>query len=148
MINYIDENEVKNSELMKELDGLNMSIAVLYIVAISVLLTFMFLKSEKIRVTDQINDIPNAENRPKLNYLPKLSNKLVILTLAISIKNNLVSLNTLLTLDDSERNRKDIKAAKNALIASVLGFIAALLVYENLSNEIDTIISGLKGLPI
>ena len=86
MINYIDENEVQNSDLIKELESINLSINVTYIVALSVLLSFLFLQSEKTRVIDQLNGVPFAENRPKLNYLPKLSNKLLILTLVIAVK--------------------------------------------------------------
>lgn len=148
MINYIDQNEVRNSELLEELDSINMSISVTYIVALSVFLSFLFVQSEKSRVIDQLEGIPGAENRPKLSHLPILSNKLLILTLIISIKNNLKSLNTLLTLDDSEKNIIDIEIAKKALLASILAFIASLLVYENLLNPIDTIIVPFEDLPL
>jgi hypothetical protein len=148
MIDYIDKNEVQNSELMKELESINRSINVSYIVGLSVLLSFLFLQSEKTRVTDQLNGIPNAESRPKLNYLPVLSNKLLILTLVIAIKSNIESLNSLLNLEDTEENRSAIKAAINTLLASVLGFIAALIVYDTLSNTPDETIVPVEPVTI
>ncbi|HEY5525089.1 MAG TPA: hypothetical protein VIK26_07085, partial [Clostridium sp.] len=120
MIKYIDENEVQNSELMKELEGINVSLIATYIVGLSVFLTFLFLKSEKARVTDELKGVPFAEDRPKLSHLPILSNEFLILGLAIAIKTNLEDLNNLLSLKDSEQNRRDIKASKNSLLASVL----------------------------
>lgn len=148
MINYIDQNEVRNSELLEELDSINMSINITYIVALSVFLTFLFVQSEQSRVLDQLEGVPGAENRPKLSHLPILSNKLLILTLIIAIKNNLESLNNLLNLEDSEKNRRDIIVAKKALLASILAFIASLLSYENLTNPIDTIIFPFEDLPL
>lgn len=140
MVNYIDENEVQNSELIKELESINLSITVTYIVALSVLLSFLFFKSEKTRVIDQLNGIPYAENRQKLSYLPKLSNKLLILTLIIAVKSNLEVLSTLSSLEDSEKNRRDIKVANDALLASILGLVAAIIVYQTLTNTPDTVI--------
>jgi len=148
MGNYIDDNKVQNSELIKELDALNMSTNVTYIVAISVFLTYLFLRSEKTRVKDEINGVPDSENRAKLNYLPLLSNELIILTLLIAIKNNLESLNTFLSIEDSEQNRKDINLAKETLLASILGFTAAIIVYKTLSNAPNIIISPLSPFPI
>ena len=134
MIKYIDENEVQNSELMKELEGINVSLIATYIVGLSVFLTFLFLKSETARVTDELKGVPFAEDRPKLSYLPIYSNELLILALVIAIKSNFESLNILLSLKDSEQNRRDIQASKNSLVASVLGLISAGIVYVNLSN--------------
>ena len=130
MIKYIDENDAPNPELMKELESLNISINTSYIFLLSILINFQFLYSEKARVIAEIN----GTTLPSLNHLPILSNKLLILALAIAIKTNLEDLNNLLSLKDSEQNRRDIKASKNSLLASVLGFISAGIAYVNLSN--------------
>ncbi|PRR81447.1 hypothetical protein [Clostridium vincentii] len=144
MKDYIDENEIQNSKLLKKLEGINLSTNITYIVGLSVFLTFLFLKSEKTRVIDQLNDVPFAENREKLDHVPIMSNKLLILALAIAIKANLESLSTLLSLNNSEQNTLDIKASRNSLIASILGFVSAIIVFINLSNasqiNLDTIL--------
>lgn len=121
MKNYINENDVLNPKLMKELESLNISINTAYIFLLSILINIQFLYSEKARVITEIN----GTTLPSLNHLPILSNRLLILGLAISIKTNLEDLNNLLSLEDSEENRTAIKNSKDSLLSSVLGYIAA-----------------------
>lgn len=148
MINYIDENEVPNSQLLKELEALNTSLIATYTVALSVFSNFLFSQSEKTRIMDQLNGIPGAENRPRLSHLPILSSKLLILTLIITIKANLDALNDLLALESSEENKRAIKVSKDALLATVLALISALIVYDALLNSPDTIILPFETFPI
>jgi hypothetical protein len=124
----INENDAPNPELMKQLESLNISINTAYIFLLSILINIQFLYSEKARVITEIN----GTTLPSLNHLPILSNRLLILGLAIAIKTNLEDLNNLLSLEDSEENRTAIEISKHSLLSSVLGYIAAGISHGNL----------------
>lgn len=120
-------------ELLKQLDTLNLSISMLYVVILALFLNLHYIYWEKARLLDAINGTNCSELLPDYTDAPRIAAKLFLFATGVFLGINIDNLNTQLAVEGSRRDETEIRRAETRVISSFLTFIASGLNHNNLN---------------
>lgn len=123
-----------NDELMKELAVLNLTIDTLQIILLAVFLNINFVKVEKVKLLDQINNTNFSKNLPDLTDIPRITNLMFIYSGGVFLEINYNSYKEALSAKGKNRNIKAIRIAWKRVLSSILAFIAAIIGRDNIEE--------------
>lgn len=128
--NTIENEEIDNESVLNELYALNLSGTTLIILIIAVLLNMYYIYYSKVGALDILNNTNNQDNLIDGSRIPRLSNKLFIVTTSIFLALNLGTY--IQSVNAEEPNEQAINRASYSVTSSILVLIATLITSQNL----------------
>lgn len=129
-----DAATVSNEELMKQLAVLNLTIDTLQIILLAIFLNINFVKGEKAKLLDQINNTNFSKSLPDLTDTPRITNLMFIYAGGVFLEINYNSYKEAVAAKGKNRNIKTIRMAWKRVLSSILGFIAAIIGRDNIEE--------------
>lgn len=127
-----NDEDSNNSELIKQLGILNVSIDTLHVILIAVILNINFVKGEKAKLLDAINETNFAENSPDLSDTPRITNIMFLYATGVFLDINYNTFREVSSVKGKNRNPKAIRRAWKSFISSVLNLISVAISRDNL----------------
>ena len=121
-----------NSELIQQLQTLNLSIGTIYVILIAIFLNLEYVYGERLKILDALNGTKCSENQTDKGDNPRISNRLFLYATAIFLIINWQGLQKVSQSNDNTiEGIKNKKRAYNSFFASLLIFIATLISGNN-----------------
>lgn len=122
-----DINNKDKFKLNKQIESINNSLTINYMVIASILLNIGTLNIRKDNSITLLNEIPlnNMDNRE--NVYSTLSQNILRMASLLSVGNNLDGLNQVLISNNDKSDSTTIYSAEKSLIISILGLLVLLI---------------------
>lgn len=122
-----DINNKDKFKLNKQIESINNSLTINYMVIASILLNIVTLNIRKDNSITLLNEIPlnNMDNRE--NVYSTLSQNILRMASLLSVGNNLYGLNQVLISNNDKSDSTTIYSAEKSLIISILGLLVLLI---------------------
>ncbi|MGN0145456.1 MAG: hypothetical protein ACI398_10750 [Clostridium sp.] len=121
-------------ELMKSLNVLNVGYTGLTIVLIAVIINMKYMQWSRVQLLDNIYDTNFAQEMEDLTEAPKLTNRLYLISTVMFISIIYDAYITQISLDESERDEKEIENAWKNYVAIILIFTGSVINFSVLNN--------------
>lgn len=122
-----------DSELIRQLGVLNLSINTVYIIVLAIFMNINYLYDSRGRLLDEINDTNYMENAPDVSDAPRIANKLFLYATGVFLEINFEQLQVVSSVTGEDRDEKAIMNANNNLLSSLLIFIATGISHNTLN---------------
>lgn len=122
-----------DSELIRQLNVLNLSINTIYIIVLAIFMNINYLYDSKGRLLDEINGTNYMENAPDVSDAPRIANKLFLYATGVFLKINFDQLQVVSSVTGEDRDEEAIMNANNNLLSSLLIFIATGISHNTLN---------------
>mgnify|MGYP004485624645 FL=1 len=126
-------NGKMDSELIRQLTVLNLSINTIYIIVLAILMNINYLYDSKGRLLDEINGTNYMKDAPDVSEAPKIANKLFLYATGVFLKINFDQLQVVSSVTGEERDEKAISNANDRVLSSLLIFIATGISHNTLN---------------
>lgn len=122
-----------DSELIRQLGVLNLSINTVYIIVLAIFMNINYLYISRGRLLDEINGTNYMENAPDVSDAPRIANKLFLYATGVFLEINFEQLQVASSMTGEDRDEKAIMNASNNLLSSLLIFIATGISHNTLN---------------
>ena len=122
-----------DSELIRQLGVLNLSINTIYIIVLAIFMNINYLYDSRGRLLDEINGTNYMENAPDVSDAPRIANKLFLYATGVFLEINFEQLQVVSSVTGEDRDEKAIMNANNNLLSSLLIFIATGISHNTLN---------------
>lgn len=122
-----------DSELIRQLGVLNLSINTVYIIVLAIFMNINYLYDSRGRLLDEINGTNYMENAPDVSDAPRIANKLFLYATGVFLEINFEQLQVASSMTGEGRDEKAIMNASNNLLSSLLIFIATGISHNTLN---------------
>ena len=122
-----------DSELIRQLGVLNLSINTVYIIVLAIFMNINYLYISIGRLLDEINGTNYMENAPDVSDAPRIANKLFLYATGVFLEINFEQLQVASSMTGEDRDEKAIMNASNNLLSSLLIFIATGISHNTLN---------------
>lgn len=122
-----------DSELIRQLGVLNLSINTIYIIVLAIFMNINYLYDSRGRLLDEINGTNYMENAPDVSDAPRIANKLFLYATGVFLEINFEQLQVASSMTGEGRDEKAIMNASNNLLSSLLIFIATGISHNTLN---------------
>ncbi|CDM69034.1 putative membrane protein [Clostridium bornimense] len=122
-----------DSELIRQLGVLNLSINTIYIIVLAIFMNINYLYDSRGRLLDEINGTNYMENAPDFSDAPRIANKLFLYATGVFLEINFEELQVVSSMTGEDRDEKAIRNANNNLLSSLLIFIATGISHDTLN---------------
>ena len=122
-----------DSELIRQLGVLNLSINTVYIIVLAIFMNINYLYDSRGRLLDEINDTNYMENAPDVSDAPRIANKLFLYATGVFLEINFEQLQVVSSVTGEDRDEQAIMNANNNLLSSLLIFIATGISHNTLN---------------
>ena len=122
-----------DSELIRQLGVLNLSINTIYIIVLAIFMNINYLYDSRGRLLDEINDTNYMENAPDVSDAPRIANKLFLYATGVFLEINFEQLQVVSSVTGEDRDEQAIMNANNNLLSSLLIFIATGISHNTLN---------------
>ena len=122
-----------DSELIRQLGVLNLSINTVYIIVLAIFMNINYLYISRGRLLDEINGTSYMENAPDVSDAPRIANKLFLYATGVFLEINFEQLQVASSMTGEDRDEKAIMNASNNLLSSLLIFIATGISHNTLN---------------
>lgn len=122
-----------DSELIRQLGVLNLSINTIYIIVLAIFMNINYLYDSRGRLLDEINGTNYMENAPDVSDAPRIANKLFLYATGVFLEINFEQLQVVSSVTGEDRDEKAIMNASNNLLSSLLIFIATGISHNTLN---------------
>ena len=122
-----------DSELIRQLGVLNLSINTVYIIVLAIFMNINYLYISRGRLLDEINGTNYMENAPDVSDAPRIANKLFLYATGVFLEINFEQLQVVSSVTGEDRDEKAIMNASNNLLSSLLIFIATGISHNTLN---------------
>lgn len=122
-----------DSELIRQLGVLNLSINTIYIIVLAIFMNINYLYDSRGRLLDEINGTNYMENAPDVSDAPRIANKLFLYATGVFLEINFEQLQVVLSVTGEDRDEQAIMNANNNLLSSLLIFIATGISHNTLN---------------
>ena len=126
-------NSEIDSELIRQLGVLNLSINTIYIIVLAIFMNINYLYDSRGRLLDEINGTNYMENAPDVSDAPRIANKLFLYATGVFLEINFEQLQVVSSVTGEGRDEKAIMNASNNLLSSLLIFIATGISHNTLN---------------
>lgn len=126
-------NSEIDSELIRQLGVLNLSINTIYIIVLAIFMNINYLYISRGRLLDEINGTNYMENAPDVSDAPRIANKLFLYATGVFLEINFEQLQVVSSVTGEDRDEKAIMNASNNLLSSLLIFIATGISHNTLN---------------
>lgn len=126
-------NSEIDSELIRQLGVLNLSINTIYIIVLAIFMNINYLYDSRGRLLDEINGTNYMENAPDVSDAPRIANKLFLYATGVFLEINFEQLQVASSMTGEGRDEKAIMNASNNLLSSLLIFIATGISHNTLN---------------
>lgn len=126
-------NSEIDSELIRQLGVLNLSINTVYIIVLAIFMNINYLYDSRGRLLDEINGTNYMENAPDVSDAPRIANKLFLYATGVFLEINFEQLQVASSMTGEGRDEKAIMNASNNLLSSLLIFIATGISHNTLN---------------
>lgn len=126
-------NSEIDSELIRQLGVLNLSINTIYIIVLAIFMNINYLYISRGRLLDEINGTNYMENAPDVSDAPRIANKLFLYATGVFLEINFEQLQVASSMTGEGRDEKAIMNASNNLLSSLLIFIATGISHNTLN---------------
>lgn len=122
-----------DSELIRQLGVLNLSINTVYIIVLAIFMNINYLYDSRGRLLDEINGTNYMENAPDVSDAPRIANKLFLYATGVFLEINFEQLQVVSSVTGEDRDEQAIMNANNNLLSSLLIFIATGISHNTLN---------------
>lgn len=122
-----------DSELIRQLGVLNLSINTIYIIVLAIFMNINYLYISRGRLLDEINGTNYMENAPDVSDAPRIANKLFLYATGVFLEINFEQLQVVSSVTGEDRDEQAIMNANNNLLSSLLIFIATGISHNTLN---------------
>ena len=126
-------NSEIDSELIRQLVVLNLSINTIYIIVLAIFMNINYLYISRGRLLDEINGTNYMENAPDVSDAPRIANKLFLYATGVFLEINFEQLQVVSSVTGEDRDEQAIMNASNNLLSSLLIFIATGISHNTLN---------------
>lgn len=126
-------NSEIDSELIRQLGVLNLSINTIYIIVLAIFMNINYLYISRGRLLDEINGTNYMENAPDVSDAPRIANKLFLYATGVFLEINFEQLQVVSSVTGEDRDEQAIMNANNNLLSSLLIFIATGISHNTLN---------------
>lgn len=126
-------NSEIDSELIRQLGVLNLSINTIYIIVLAIFMNINYLYISRGRLLDEINGTNYMENAPDVSDAPRIANKLFLYATGVFLEINFEQLQVVSSVTGEDRDEQAIMNASNNLLSSLLIFIATGISHNTLN---------------
>ena len=126
-------NSEIDSELIRQLGVLNLSINTIYIIVLAIFMNINYLYISRGRLLDEINGTNYMENAPDVSDAPRIANKLFLYATGVFLEINFEQLQVASSVTGEGRDEQAIMNASNNLLSSLLIFIATGISHNTLN---------------
>lgn len=127
-----DGNNI-NSELIRQLNVLNLSINTIYIIILAILMNINYLYVSRGQLLDEINGTNYMKDAEDVSDVPRIANKLFLYATGVFLEINFEQLQVASSMTGEDRDEKAIMNASNNLLSSLLIFIATGISHNTLN---------------